>query len=876
MHQHDRPGARRHASRFLSILVLASSALTACSTLAPAPATSGPPSAATGFQQVSDHVWAFIAQDERSANGALFVGDDAALALDPGLTPEIARQFFAAIPTITDRPVKTVVLTHWHPDHALGVVCLKDRPYELVSTPQTRRNLADHIALARHAIASSLTDWAKRNELANCQINLPDRVINERTVFDLGGRTVEVWSPGVGHTSGDLIAWSPSEHVLATGDLFLNDSSPDMEEGSVAGLLADLNQLLRLPIDKVIPGHFAVTGASGLEQFRDYVGAVETKAQAAIDRGNPPARAGDEVSFPAFADFLQYPQYRATFADNVRAAARQYANRPAQPGEAHGFRILKRLKPGDNPHQISFSPTGDTAYIALAGSDRIARVDTKTLSSTGAIDIDHTPLGVASLGNGELLLARFGGTTIDRQRWTDSTPTASLDVGAGPSLLVGPLPDGAYLASVERANKLVVLDPKTMSQRAAYNVGARPFPPGVTADGRLAFVPNYDDASVSVIDLWNNRTLETVAVGAQPSGGAVLPGDIEYAVAVRGEDRIAFINTASHKVVSSLSDGVGVSPFSVVVSPSGRLAFVNNTQSHDVSVIALPEKRVVARIDVGEIPIVMAVHPSGKTLWISCEGTHEVDIVEIPNVWRVAADTTIAPRSGRPTQVAVMGMIHSQHRTSKTWGLEQVRQTIERFDPDVIVPEIPPDRWERVWSDYAERGVIEDPRVKRFPEYTDVLLPLKVQMGFAVAPAAAWTKEMSDLRNARIKEFDQDDRFANERAEYEKKTAQVQAADVDHIGDSDDPRVIHSDRYDQRIKAELTLYNDSLNDWIGPGGWNNINEGHYRLIDQAIHEHPGQRLLITFGSGHKYWILEQLRKRKDIELVDLTDYLPAP
>lgn len=54
----------------------------------------------------------------------------------------------------------------------------------------------------------------------------------------------------------------------------------------------------------------------------------------------------------------------------------------------------------------------------------------------------------------------------------------------------------------------------------------------------------------------------------------------------------------------------------------------------DVSVLLLPERRVVARIPVGEIPIVMAVHPSGKTLWVSSEGSHEVSVIEIPKRWR--------------------------------------------------------------------------------------------------------------------------------------------------------------------------------------------------------------------------------------------------
>jgi len=831
------------------------------------------PAQKAGFRQLTPHAWAFVAADERSANGALFVGGKAALAVDPGLTPALAKKFLEGVAEVTDKPLRTVVLTHAHPDHAFGVVCLSDRGFELACTPQTRRSLAENLARTRRALQAGARSPEERRAIAACRFSLPDRLIEKRETFDLGGLEVEVFAPGPGHTHGDLVVWAPSEKVLATGDLFLDRSCPDMEEGSLSGWRNDLDVLLQLPAEFVIPGHFAVGGRKDLARFHDYVAAVLERTGKALAEGIPLEEIGDHVSLPEFSDFAQYPQYRATFADNVRAAAREILSRPAAPGQADGFRILARLKVGLNPHQIAFSPSGRTAFVAAAGSDRIVRVDVPSLRVTGFVPVEETPLGVAVLSGEDLLFTRFQGDRVQKLPWDQGGGGSSLAVGGGPSLLVGPLPDRSYLVSAERSNGLCVVEPGRGKCTHTYPTGARPFPPAATSDGRLAFVPGYDGGGVTVVDLWNERVLETVPVGLHPSGGAVLPGDIDYAVAVRGEDRIAFLNTASHQVVDSLSWGIGSSPFSVVTAPDGRLAFVNNTASHDVSVIALPERRVVARVPVGEIPIVMAVHPSGRTLWVSCEGSHEVDVVAIPDRWRAGKAAPPDP-SLPPAEVAVLGMIHGQHRTSRLWGLDQVRETIRRFHPDAVLPEIPPDRWERIWDDYASRGVIEDPRVRLFPEYTDVLLPLKVEMGFAVEPCAGWNKEMSDLRQTRIHEFQTDPRFAERNREYQAATHAVQAADTAGIGDSDDPRVIHSRRYDERIRAELSVYDEFLNDWIGPGGWSNVNRAHYRLIDAAIRRHPGERLLITFGSGHKYWLLDQLRKRGDIRLIDVKPFLP--
>jgi YVTN family beta-propeller protein len=856
---------RRHLLRLLSAA--------ACALVAFAPVSRAAPVPPAGFEKISARVWAFVAQDERSANGALFIGNKEALVVDPGLTPAIAQRFLAGVRAITDRPIRTVVLSHWHPDHALGIACLAEPDIALAATPATRRALAENLAAISHAMAQNASASAERDTLHDCAIRLPDTLIDERREFDLGGHVVKVWAPGIAHTDGDLLVYSPSEQVLVTGDLFLNRSSPDMQEGRVAGLLDNLNRLLTLPIKRVIPGHFELSDKAGLARYRDYVYAVYDSARTAVAQGST---IGDTLpaALDAFKDFRQFPQYQATFADNLRAAAAQIREQPAKPGDGNGFRRLRRLTLGKNPHQIAFSPDGRWAYVAIAGDDRVARVDVASLTPAGTMAVADAPLGVHALATDDLLVTRFGANAIERRRWNEATPLATLPSGIGTSLFSGPLPDGSLLATVERSNLMLRVAADNLAPIASFATGTRPFPPAATSDGRLAFVPNYDDGSVSVIDLWNGTLRATVAVGGKPSGGTVLPGDSEYAVAVRGENRIAFINTASKTVVGSLADGIGASPFSVVLAPNGRLAFVNNTASHDVSVIALPEKRVIARIPTGEIPIVMAVHPSGETLWVSCEGSHTLDVIAIPRAWREAvSDATTAPAV---TEVAVLGMIHGDHRTSSNWSLDAVRAAITRYRPDVVIAEIAPDRWPRIWSDYAERGVIEDSRVLRFPEYTDVLLPLKVRMGFAVEPGAAWTQEMSDLREARIHVFEHDPAFAERNSAYQAALKAAEAQDPQHVVDSNDPQLIHSDEYDRMTKIALTPYDEYLNDVIGPGGWTNINVAHYRLIDAAIRRHRGERILITFGAAHKYWLLEQLRQRDDIRLLDVREFLPKP
>jgi YVTN family beta-propeller protein len=540
--------------------------------------------------------------------------------------------------------------------------------------------------------------------------------------------------------------------------------------------------------------------------------------------------------------------------------------------------VVASIDIGLNPHQIEFSEDGTLAFIAVAGSDRISVVDTRTYEILRTIPAPGVPLGVRTLPEG-LAVNRFRST--GPAKLIDNSIVATHDLGVGASLFAD-LPDGRSMFSVEQEDALWIMEDASFAMVRSYPVGDRPFPPAATRDGRLAFVPNYDDGTVTVIDLWNERIRATVDVGEHPSGGVVMPNGFDYAVAVRGEDRIAFINTASFTVTGELAEGIGASPFSVVTTPNGRLAFVNNTASADISVIALPERRVVARIPTPDTPIVINVHPDGGTLWVSSEGVHRLTVFTIPDDWRGEVAPTSdhgAADADAITEVAVMGMIHDGHKTSKLWGLEQVKETVRAFQPDVVCAEIAPNRWDRIWRELTEENLIADPRVLRFPEYTDAILHLALThlaltMNYEVVPCAAWNQEMSDLRETRIAEFDTSDEFADARAEYRERLAAVQAGFTEEVT-GDDPFYIHSDAYDERQRAELALYDAYQNDLIGPGGWTNINEGHYGLIDRAIREHPGKRILITFGAGHKYWFLDRLERRSDVEVLDLREYIPG-
>ncbi len=249
---------------------------------------------------------------------------------------------------------------------------------------------------------------------------------------------------------------------------------------------------------------------------------------------------------------------------------------------------------------------------------------------------------------------------------------------------------------------------------------------------------------------------------------------------------------------------------------------------------------------------------------------------DTPDFSRAIRDTGGAPIP--QTEVFVLGMIHGGHRTSETWGLDQVRETIRNIDPDVVCPEIPPANWPAALATWREHHLVEDSRIKVFPEYVEVLLPLTDELDFVVAPSAGWTEAMAQARRERLALFETSAADSAARAAYRRDEEWVTdwlAANPAPAAD-DDPFYIHSPAYDLRTKAELGPYEYHLNDVIGPpGGWTWINEEHFDLIRQAIAEHPGQRILVTFGAGHKYRFLEQLRRMHHVTVQDVRVWLPG-
>ncbi len=308
----------------------------------------------------------------------------------------------------------------------------------------------------------------------------------------------------------------------------------------------------------------------------------------------------------------------------------------------------------------------------------------------------------------------------------------------------------------------------------------------------------------------------------------------------------------------------------------GVLSFSLDRATHSVTVRDKLNDTTLATVPVCDGATRGTLSTDDVSFVVSCAGAPSIAINTASFVVGSVPATPATrrrPASQVRNEVIVVGTIHGEHRTSSRYGTKVLHDLLRDMRPDFVLTEIPPNRFGVAMEEFQRTGTIAEPRVSRFPEYVDVLFPLTREMPFTIIPTAGWTRPMDAYRNAALKRLSAD---PSRRAQYtEYVDAQRIADSIVALRGSDNPYFINSDAYDSLQTIAHLPYNRYFNRDLGPGGWDNINITHFGLIAAALDAHRGEgkRFVITYGAGHKEWFLRQLRKRRDIVVLEVRPFL---
>lgn len=218
---------------------------------------------------------------------------------------------------------------------------------------------------------------------------------------------------------------------------------------------------------------------------------------------------------------------------------------------------------------------------------------------------------------------------------------------AGPKAYVGNFKDNTVSVIDTAAGKVVATVP----------VAAGPHGMGVTSDGRWVYVSGDGSSTVSVIDTATDRVVRTIEVGKTPHGVALTPDDRLLLVAVNGADRIAFVDTATQAVVAT----VGVAkPHTIAIRPDGKVAYVASQEPGRFAlvVVDLAARTVIRTIALDKPPRDLEFGHDGKALYFTKAGVNAVEVLE-PASDKIAAEipTGASPHYANYFRGTTLGMV---------------------------------------------------------------------------------------------------------------------------------------------------------------------------------------------------------------------------
>jgi cyclase len=301
-------------------------------------------SGAHRFQKVAEGIYYATSSGTMNvgANSPIILTDSEAMVIDSEITPAAARALVTDLKAITDKPVKYVIDSHYHYDHAHGnqvftssaQVIGHDNTYKRLLTnvmeqytylssvqgiPNRVDGLRQRIAQEKdpqqkatmeRQVASSL---AYLEQVKEIKVTPPNLTFKNDMTLHIGGREIRLLYLGRGHTDTDVVVFLPRERIVASGDLmesqisYMGDSYPDEWP-------ATLDRLRALDFDTVMPGHGVVfTGKTKIEAFQGYVREVARQANEFKKQGLTAEQAAAKIDVTKFSG--EFPSIRGAGID---------------------------------------------------------------------------------------------------------------------------------------------------------------------------------------------------------------------------------------------------------------------------------------------------------------------------------------------------------------------------------------------------------------------------------------------------------------------------------------------------------------------------------------------------------------------------------
>ena len=249
-----------------------------------------------GLTKIADNVYSYVDVKNGSpansfaANAGIIVGRDGIVVIDTFISAKEAQRFIKDIRKVSDKPIRYVIDTHYHLDHAFGNAEFAKLGAVVISHVNDGKNLEKNgEPTLKNAKNFGLTD----EDMAGTVIALPSLTFTDRMTIELGGERIELIYVAPSHTSGSILVHVPDKKVLFAGDILFTDFHPFMAEGDIAGWLRNLDYMATLDVERIVPGHGPLSGKKDIAEMKNYLVTFDTKARELA------AKSGDATAIAA-------------------------------------------------------------------------------------------------------------------------------------------------------------------------------------------------------------------------------------------------------------------------------------------------------------------------------------------------------------------------------------------------------------------------------------------------------------------------------------------------------------------------------------------------------------------------------------------------
>jgi len=241
------------------------------------------------FAKLSDRAYAYTAEGD--PNTGVVVGDDAVMVIDTQATPAMAQDVIRRIREVTEKPIRYVVLSHYHAVRVLGASAYKAE--QIIASQDTYDLITERGDADKASEIGRFPRLFRDLESVPPGLTWPTITFSGKLTVWLGKLEVQLLQLGRGHTKGDTVAWLPDDRVLFSGDLVEFDATPYAGDAYFSDWPRTLDNIAALKPRALVPGRgAALSGEPAVRQGLDGTRAFVSELYASVEAG---ARAGKDL-----------------------------------------------------------------------------------------------------------------------------------------------------------------------------------------------------------------------------------------------------------------------------------------------------------------------------------------------------------------------------------------------------------------------------------------------------------------------------------------------------------------------------------------------------------------------------------------------------